>query len=115
MNFLTIKDGDFLRIDYVGRVDGKIFDLTEESVAKKENMYNEKVKYGSVVIIVGAGHLLKGIDEALVGKKVGDKFTVDVPPEKSVRQEERKADKNNPREIIQGAGRKAIPRHAGQH
>jgi FKBP-type peptidyl-prolyl cis-trans isomerase SlyD len=80
---LTIKDGDFVRVDYVGRVDGKIFDLTEESVAKKENIYNEKVKYGSVVIIVGAGHLLKGIDEALVGKKVGDKFTVDVPPEKA--------------------------------
>lgn len=79
---MTIKNGDFVQLDYIGRVDGKIFDLTQESVAKKENIYNDHVNYGPVTIIVGAGHLLKGIDDSLVGKKVGENFTVEVPPEK---------------------------------
>lgn len=83
MNFLTIKNGDFIQLDYIGKVEGKVFYLTQESVAKKENIYNEKVKYGPATIVVGAGHLLKGIDEALVGKKVGEKFSVDIPPEKA--------------------------------
>jgi FKBP-type peptidyl-prolyl cis-trans isomerase SlyD len=80
---MTIKNNDFVKLDYVGRVDGKIFDLTKEDVAKKEGIFNEKTKYGPVTIVVGAGHLLKGIDEVLVGKDVGDSFSVDIEPEKA--------------------------------
>lgn len=80
---MAIKNKDFVTIDYVGKVDGKIFDLTNEEIAKKENIYNEKVKYKPVTIVVGAGHVLKGIDEALVGKNVGDSFSIEIPPEKA--------------------------------
>ena len=79
---MAIKHGDFIQLDYIGRVDGRIFDLTDADVAKKEKIHNSKAKYGSVTIVVGAGHLLKGIDEALVGKEVGEKISVEVPPEK---------------------------------
>ncbi len=78
---MEIKENDFVNIDYIGKTDGKIFDLTDEELAKKENIYNEKTQYGPVTIVVGAGHLIKGIDKALVGKKVGDKFEINVEPE----------------------------------
>lgn len=80
--FLLIKKDDFVNLDYTGRVEGKVFDLTDEALAKKEGIYDEKTRYGSVTVIVGAGHLLKGVDEALVGKKAGEEFELEIPPEK---------------------------------
>jgi len=79
---LAIKEGDFVNIDYVGEVDGKIFDLTDEKLAKEKGLYEENKKYGPVTIVVGAGHVIKGLDESLIGKNVGDEYEVDVPPEK---------------------------------
>jgi FKBP-type peptidyl-prolyl cis-trans isomerase SlyD len=78
---LKVKKGDFVNIDYVGDVDGRIFDLTDESLAKKHNIHNEKTKYGPVTIVVGASHLLKGIDKNLEGKEAGEAFEADIAPE----------------------------------
>ena len=37
-----MQKGDFLRIEYVGRVKltGEIFDLTDEALARKEGIHN---------------------------------------------------------------------------
>jgi len=78
---LTIKHGDFVTIEYVGKVNGKIFDLTDEALAKKENVYREHVKYGPVTIIVGRSQLIRGIDKALEGKKEGETFDIEIQPE----------------------------------
>jgi FKBP-type peptidyl-prolyl cis-trans isomerase 2 len=80
-----MQEGDFVYIDYVGRVkdSGEIFDLTKEDVAKKENVYNPQVKYKPVPVIVGAGFVIKGLDEVLKEMKVGEKKTVEIPPEKA--------------------------------
>jgi FKBP-type peptidyl-prolyl cis-trans isomerase 2 len=42
----AMKKGDFVRIDFVGRLaaTGEIFDLTSEEIAKKEGVYDEKQK-----------------------------------------------------------------------
>ena len=41
-----MNNGDFVRIDYVGRLEtGEIFDLTKEDLAKKEKVYNKNIKY----------------------------------------------------------------------
>ncbi|MBI4009810.1 MAG: peptidylprolyl isomerase [Candidatus Aenigmarchaeota archaeon] len=80
-----MKDGDFIYIDYIGRVKGtgEVFDLTIEETAKKENIYNSSVKYKPVPIVVGGNFVLKGLDEALLGMNVGDKKTVEIPVEKA--------------------------------
>jgi len=80
---LTIKNGDFVNLDYTGSYEGKVFDTTLEDVAKKEGIYSDKTKYGSVTIIVGTNQILKGLDEAIVGKKEGETFEVKLPPEKA--------------------------------
>ena len=80
---MDIRKNDFINIDYVGKTEGKIFDLTDEELAKKENIYDEKREYGPVTIVVGAGHLIKGIDESLIGKKVGEEFETNIEPEKA--------------------------------
>lgn len=78
---MKIKEGDFISLDYTGTVDGKIFDVTDEAIAKKENIYRENMKYGSVIIIVGSQQLIKGLDKALVGKEPGQEFEIEVNPE----------------------------------
>jgi len=75
---------DFIKINYTGRVkDGKIFDTTSEETAKKENIHDQRRVYKPLSVAVGEGQVIKGLDEALAGLKVGDKKTVTVEPEKA--------------------------------
>ncbi len=74
-----MKNGDFVKIEYVGRTEsGEIFDLTDEELAKKEGIYNPKVTYKPVPIIIGEGFVIKGLDKALVDMKVGQEEEVEV-------------------------------------
>ena len=83
-DFMSIEKGDFIRVSYTGKTDeGRVFDTTDEDVAKANNIYNEKGRYGGDVIIVGAKHTVEGLDEVLAGKEVGDTGSVTVPPEKA--------------------------------
>ncbi|HEX7628574.1 MAG TPA: FKBP-type peptidyl-prolyl cis-trans isomerase [Candidatus Methanoperedens sp.] len=81
---MTIEKGDFIRVSYSGKTDeGRVFDTTEEDVAKANSIYNEKGKYGGDVVIVGAKHTVAGLDEDFVGKEVGYNGSVTIPPEKA--------------------------------
>ncbi|MCH7623074.1 MAG: FKBP-type peptidyl-prolyl cis-trans isomerase [Nitrospinae bacterium] len=80
---MKVKKGDFIEIDYVAKLkdENKIFDLTSEEIAKKENIYNEKFTYKPLVLCVGERHVIKGLDSALIDKEVGKEFTLEVEPE----------------------------------
>jgi FKBP-type peptidyl-prolyl cis-trans isomerases 2 len=79
---MALKKGDFIRINYTGRMeDGKVFDTTDETVAKAENVHTSQGLYGGDVIIVGYGHTIAGLDKELVGKDVGSEGTVTIGPE----------------------------------
>lgn len=79
-----IKEGDFVIVDYVARVEetGEIVDLTLEDVAKKEKIYREDGVYKPKLVIVGEGWFISGFEEGLVGLEVGKKAEIRVPPEK---------------------------------
>ncbi|NJE46585.1 peptidylprolyl isomerase [Thermococcus sp. GR7] len=81
---VKVQKGDVIRLHYTGKVKetGEIFDTTYEEIAKKAGIYNEKGIYGPVPIAVGAGHVLKGLDEQLEGLEVGKKYEIIIPPEK---------------------------------
>lgn len=74
---MTIKKGDFIEIDYTGRLaDGakECFDTTNADIAKKEDVFSEKTAYEPVIIVVGERHVLPGLDANLEGKDIG-KYT----------------------------------------
>lgn len=77
-----MNSGDFVYIDYIGRVKdtGEIFDLTKEDVAKRENIFNEKMKYHPVAVIIDGGFVIKGLNDVLKEMKVGEKKTVEIEP-----------------------------------
>ena len=80
-----IKKGDFIEIDYIGRLafNNNIFDLTDEKLAKENNLFDANMEYGPVVICVGEKNILEGLDEAIEGKETEKDFKVTLKPEKA--------------------------------
>ncbi len=79
----VISKGDFIRVSYTAKLeDGTVIDSTDEEIAKEHDIYNENARYGDIYVVVGEGHVVKGLDEDFEGKEVGYKGEVVVPPEK---------------------------------
>ncbi|MCK4634385.1 MAG: peptidylprolyl isomerase [Candidatus Aenigmarchaeota archaeon] len=78
-----MKKGDFIKINYTGKIKetDKVFDTTEEEVAKKEGLFKPDVKYGPTLIIVGHGKIVSGLDEEISKMKVGEKKIIEISPE----------------------------------
>lgn len=79
----SIQPGDFIQLEYTGSIvdSGAVFDTTNEAVAKKHELHGRNAKYGPVIICIGEHQLIKGIDEALIGKSVDAVHVFDFPPE----------------------------------
>jgi len=80
-----MKEGDFAEIDYIGRIvsSNEIFDLTDEAMAKKEGIYNEKRKYGPVLVILGAHMVIPGVEKNVMEMKIGEEREFDVEPDQA--------------------------------
>lgn len=80
---MVVQKGDFIKLSYTGKLEnGTVFDTTDANVAKEFGIYNEQASYGPETVVVGKGFVVAGLDEDLIGKNVGDKGSVTVPPEK---------------------------------
>jgi len=81
---LPVEKGDFILIDYVAKVKetGEVFDTSIADVAREAKIYRENTVYEPMLVVVGEGWVLKGLDEQLEGLEVGKKATLEVPPEK---------------------------------
>jgi len=62
-----MQDKDFIRVDYSGKIKE-----SDKTLGEAKN----------APLIVGAGYVIKGVDEALKKMKVGEKKTIEVPAEK---------------------------------
>ena len=77
-----MKQNDFAEIDFTGKLtNGTIFDTTKADIAKTANL-NPKGTYAPVKMCVGKGHVLPGIDEALLQHDKGT-FTITLQPEQA--------------------------------
>jgi len=80
---MGLKKGDFVDIEYSAydKDSGNLFDLTNAEEAKKEGIFDPKARYGALTICVGEEFLLKGLDDALVGKEENKRFEVEIAAE----------------------------------
>jgi FKBP-type peptidyl-prolyl cis-trans isomerase 2 len=80
---MVVQKGDFIKLSYTGKLEnGTVFDTTDANVAKEYGIFNEQASYGPETVVVGKGFVVQGLDEDLIGKDVGYKGTVTIPPEK---------------------------------
>lgn len=80
---MAVKNGDFIKIDYTESVEGQVIATTDEAVAKEKEIYDQETQYGAHLVVVGAGQLVNGFEEDLIGKEIGYSGKVEIPPEKA--------------------------------
>jgi len=79
-----ITKGQFIEISYTGKLhNGAVFDTRDESLAKTHGIFNQSRTYGPVVICVGEGNVLAGLDTALVGKELNKSYTFEFTPDQA--------------------------------
>ena len=80
---MAIKDGDFVRLDFTGKIKetDEVFDTTLADVAEEAGILVEQKEYGPIPIVVGGNHLLKAIEEAIIGAEAGESVHISVTPE----------------------------------
>ncbi|MEM3692712.1 MAG: FKBP-type peptidyl-prolyl cis-trans isomerase [Candidatus Bathyarchaeia archaeon] len=83
---MNVQRGDFILLDYSMKVKetGELFDTTKEEEAKEAKIYRQGTFYEPILVVVGAGWILKGLDESLVGMEEGKPFTIEIPPERGL-------------------------------
>jgi FKBP-type peptidyl-prolyl cis-trans isomerase 2 len=80
---MVIETGDTVSIEYVGRLDdGTVFDTSRESVAEAEDLdHHPDRSYDPLTVEIGAGEIIEGLEDGLLGLEAGDEETVTIPPE----------------------------------
>ncbi|WP_336343369.1 FKBP-type peptidyl-prolyl cis-trans isomerase [Halalkalicoccus ordinarius] len=84
---MGIEPGDQATIEYTGRLtdeDGMVFDTSRERVAEEAGLANAQPdrEFEPITVEPGAGQLIEGFEEGLMGLEEGDAETITVPPEK---------------------------------
>lgn len=84
---MTISTGDSVTLEYTGRLDDTetIFDTSREDVAEEEGLTAAQPDrdYAPLTVEVGAGQVIEGMDDGLVGLDEGETTTLSIPPEKA--------------------------------
>jgi len=86
----TVEEGDYVRLAYTATTvpdedneedEEMLVDTTSEERASEEGVDTDEQEFGPRTIAVGEGHLFEAVEDALVGKGVGDTGEVVVPAE----------------------------------
>ncbi|ABR57051.1 peptidylprolyl isomerase FKBP-type [Methanococcus aeolicus Nankai-3] len=78
-----VESGKLVSISYNGYIDDKLFDTTNEEMAKENNIYNPSMVYGPVVVSVGSKMLVPGLDAALLEMEEGEEKELELQPEQA--------------------------------
>ena len=80
-----MKKGQLVYINYIGKLKGtnEVFDTNLEDVAKNAGIYNEKIKYRPLPVIIGTGYIFKKIEDNLAEMKEGEKRNIDLSKEEA--------------------------------
>ena len=67
---MTIATGDTVEFEYTGSLDdGTVFDTSRESVANESDLATSQPnrEYTPLTVEIGAGRVIEGLEDALVG------------------------------------------------
>ena len=73
---MPVTEGSFVRLSYTGKIGDRVFDTTDETVAKEAGIHNPQAVYGPILVRVGNRHVVIGLDDALVGKEAGEEGSI---------------------------------------
>lgn len=70
-------------VEYIGKTDGEIFDLTIEEKAEEKGMNTEEMDFSPIPVLIGEGYVIEGFEEALRDMEIGDEKEIEIGPEKA--------------------------------
>ena len=76
-----LEKNDFVEIEFTGFSNGKIFDTTNKIDAEKIGINIKNIK--PLIISIGNGMIIQGIDEDLQGKEIEKNYSILIPSEKA--------------------------------
>jgi FKBP-type peptidyl-prolyl cis-trans isomerase 2 len=80
---LRAQKGDVVYVHYLGKYQGgKVFDTSIASEAKKNGIFSLSRDYKPLQVKLGAGQVIPGFEEALLGMGINEEKEVTIPPEK---------------------------------
>ncbi len=81
---IKVQKGDTVGVHYIGRFQGgKVFDTSMAKEAQRTGIYTPSRDYKPLQVKVGAGQVIAGFEEALLGMKVNEEKEVVIPPAKA--------------------------------
>ncbi|MFH1545232.1 MAG: FKBP-type peptidyl-prolyl cis-trans isomerase [archaeon] len=80
-----MNKGDIIVINYTGKdlASGKVFDTTDEETAKKEEIYEERIRYRALPVIIGNKELLPALEEKVQELREKEEKVIELTPEKA--------------------------------
>jgi len=82
MTIQTIKKDDFVEIEFTGIAKEEKFDTTNPDEATQSGI-EDSTSIKPLIISVGNQMLLKGLDQALEGKEINKKYSIQIQPEQA--------------------------------
>jgi len=83
-NSRAVKKGDYVLIDYTGKLeDGTVFDTTLKKKAIEAGIYGKEKEYRPLFFRADTGQVVKGIDKGVLGMKEGEEKILKIPPEEA--------------------------------
>ncbi|MFP4197956.1 MAG: FKBP-type peptidyl-prolyl cis-trans isomerase, partial [Methanomassiliicoccales archaeon] len=82
---VKVSKGDVIRLEYDGWIEdtGEMFDTTDADKAMENDIFNENTPYNPIPLLVGAGRIFEGLEEALDGVEVGEEKEISLTPEQA--------------------------------
>ncbi|MCL6500594.1 MAG: peptidylprolyl isomerase [Candidatus Pacearchaeota archaeon] len=80
---MRTRKGDFVELDFIASIkEGNIFDTTLQEEAKKAGLFDERRKheFKPLMICIGEGMVIRGLDKELEDKEVGQEYTIEIAP-----------------------------------
>lgn len=78
-----MEKGEMIKIDYVGKTDGEIFDLTVREKAEEEGLDTSQVDFEPMKVLLGENYIIPGLEEILLDMDEGEEREVEIEAEQA--------------------------------
>jgi len=79
----NMEKGEMVKLEYIGKENGEIFDLTVEEKAEEEGLDTESMNFEPISVLLGENFVISGLEEALMDMELGEEKEIDIPAEKA--------------------------------
>jgi FKBP-type peptidyl-prolyl cis-trans isomerase 2 len=80
---MTLEKGDMVLVNYIGKSNGEIFDLTVKDKAEEEGLHREDRDYSPIPVLIGEEYVIEGFEDALLDMEIGDETEVEIEADRA--------------------------------